>query len=459
MPFTLAIVGRPNVGKSTLFNRLTGRRQALVDDRPGVTRDRREGRTKVRGREIAVVDTPGFEEAKGDTIEAKMRRQAEEAIAAADAAVFMVDARAGVTPLDRAFAGMLRRAKRPVLLVANKCEGSLHQAGLAEAHALGLGDPLGVSAEHGLGIEELWDWVVGRMPKEADSSGDDAAPETEEEAEASWESKPVKLAIVGRPNVGKSTLVNRLIGEERLLTGPEPGITRDAITVPWRYKGAEVEIVDTAGLRRRPRIEDRVEKLAAGDTINTIRYAEVCVLVLDGDAILDKQDLTIARHVIEEGRALVIAVNKWDAVADKASALKQLKDRLEASLHQAKGVAWIATSGLKGSNLDKLMDAVLDARARWNRRIPTSQLNRWLNEAVERHTPPLVQGRRVKIRYATQVKARPPTFALWVNNIQALPESYERYLAGSLREIFDLEGVPIRFLLRKGKNPYADKEN
>jgi GTP-binding protein len=459
MPFTLAIVGRPNVGKSTLFNRLTGRRQALVDDRPGVTRDRREGRTKVRGREIAVVDTPGFEEAKGDTIEAKMRRQAEEAIAAADAAVFMVDARAGVTPLDRAFAGMLRRAKRPVLLVANKCEGSLHQAGLAEAHALGLGDPLGLSAEHGLGIEELWDWVVGHMPKEAEASGDEAEPETEDEAEASWESKPVKLAIVGRPNVGKSTLVNRLIGEERLLTGPEPGITRDSITVPWRYKGAEVEIVDTAGLRKRPRIEDRVEKLAAGDTINTIRYAEVCVLVLDGDAILDKQDLTIARHVIEEGRALVIAVNKWDAVVDKASALKQLKDRLEASLHQAKGVAWIATSGLKGSNLDKLMDAVLDARARWNRRIPTSQLNRWLNEAVERHTPPLVQGRRVKIRYATQVKARPPTFALWVNNIQALPESYERYLAGSLREIFDLEGVPIRFLLRKGKNPYADKEN
>jgi len=459
MPFTLAIVGRPNVGKSTLFNRLTGRRQALVDDRPGVTRDRREGRTKVRGREIAVVDTPGFEEAKGDTIEAKMRRQAEEAIAAADAAVFMVDARAGVTPLDRAFAGMLRRAKRPVLLVANKCEGSLHQAGLAEAHALGLGEPLGVSAEHGLGIEELWDWVVRHMPKEAEASGDEAEPETEEEAEVSWESKPVKLAIVGRPNVGKSTLVNRLIGEERLLTGPEPGITRDAITVPWRYKGAEVEIVDTAGLRKRPRIEDRVEKLAAGDTINTIRYAEVCVLVLDGDAILDKQDLTIARHVIEEGRALVIAVNKWDAIADKTSALKQLKDRLEASLHQAKGVAWIATSGLKGSNLDKLMDAVLDARARWNRRIPTSQLNRWLNEAVERHTPPLVQGRRVKIRYATQVKARPPTFALWVNNIAALPESYERYLAGSLREIFDLEGVPIRFLLRKGKNPYADKEN
>jgi GTP-binding protein len=460
MPFTLAIVGRPNVGKSTLFNRLTGRRQALVDDRPGVTRDRREGKAKVRGREIAVVDTPGFEEAKGDTIEARMRKQTEEAIAAADAAVFMVDARAGVTPLDRAFAGLLRRAKRPVLLIANKCEGSLHQAGLAEAHALGLGDPLAVSAEHGQGIEELWDWVAGHLPKEAKPEpGIEEFEAEEEEAEDAWKLKPLRLAIVGRPNVGKSTLVNRLIGEDRVLTGPEPGITRDSITISWRYKDADIEIVDTAGLRRRRGIEDRVEKLAAGDTINTIRYAEVAVLVLDGDAILDKQDLTIARHVIDEGRALVIAVNKWDAIVDKTTALKRLKDRLEASLHQAKGVAWIAVSGLKGSNLDKLMDAVLVARARWNRRLSTSQFNRWLVEAVERHTPPLIQGRRLKIRYGTQVKARPPTFALWVNNIEALPESYERYLAGSLREVFELEGVPIRFLLRKGKNPYADKEN
>lgn len=459
MPFTLAIVGRPNVGKSTLFNRLTGRRQALVDDRPGVTRDRREGKAKVRGREIAVVDTPGFEEAKGDTIEARMRKQTEEAIAAADAAVFMVDARAGVTPLDRAFAGLLRRAKRPVLLIANKCEGSLHQAGLAEAHALGLGDPLAVSAEHGQGIEELWDWVSGHLPKEEEPEPEIEDAEGEEEADDAWRSKPLRLAIVGRPNVGKSTLVNRLLGEERLLTGPEPGITRDSITISWRYKDAEIEIVDTAGLRRRRGIEDRVEKLAAGDTINTIRFAEVVVLVLDGDAILDKQDLTIARHAIDEGRALVIAVNKWDAIVDKTAALKRLKDRLEASLHQAKGVAWIAVSGLKGSNLDKLMDAVLDARERWNRRLSTSQFNRWLVEAVQRHTPPLIQGRRLKIRYGTQVKARPPTFALWVNNIEALPESYERYLAGSLREVFDLGGVPIRFLLRKGKNPYADKES
>jgi len=453
MPFTLAIVGRPNVGKSTLFNRLTGRRQALVDDRPGVTRDRREGKAEIGGREITVVDTPGFEEARGDSIEARMRRQTEEAIAAADAAVFLVDARAGITPLDRAFADLLRRSKRPVLLVGNKCEGSAHRAGLAEAFGLGLGEPVAVSAEHGEGIAEILDWVGSHLPELQESR-----PDEEGESEEDETVKPVRLAVVGRPNVGKSTLVNRLIGQERQLTGPEPGITRDAITIPWSYKAREIELVDTAGLRKRPRIEDRVEKLAVGDTLNTIRYAEVVILVLDGEAVFDKQDLTIARHVIEEGRALVVAVSKWDAVADKTAALKRLKDRLEASLHQARGVAWIAVSGLKGSNVDKLMDAVLAAHERWNRRLPTSQLNRWLGEAVERHTPPLVQGRRLKIRYATQVKARPPTFALWVTNIDALPESYERYLAGSLREVFDLGGVPIRFLLRKGKNPYARED-
>ena len=453
MPFTIAIVGRPNVGKSTLFNRLTGRRQALVDDRPGVTRDRREGKARVGGEAFVVIDTPGFEEARGDTIEARMRRQTEEAIATADAALFLIDARSGVTPLDRAFADLLRRSKRPVLLVANKCEGTAHRAGLAEAFGLGLGDPVGVSAEHGEGIDEVLGWVSGHMPEAAPTPP--ATEDVVDETEAEDQKKPLRLAIVGRPNVGKSTLVNRLLDEERLLTGPEPGITRDAIMIPWAYKGTEIELVDTAGLRRKRGIEDRLERLAVGDTLNTIRYAEVVVLLLDGDAILDKQDLTIARHVIEEGRALVIAVNKWDAVADKTAALKRLKDRLEASLHQAKGVAWIAVSGLKGTNIDKLMAAVLAAHARWNRRLPTSQFNRWLGEAVERHTPPLIQGRRLKIRYGTQVKARPPTFALWVNNIEALPESYERYLAGSLREVFDLEGVPIRFLLRKGKNPYA----
>ncbi len=462
MPFTLAIVGRPNVGKSTLFNRLTGRRQALVDDRPGVTRDRREGQVRSGGLNMVVVDTPGFEEAKGDTIEARMRRQTEEAIATADACLFLIDARAGVTPLDQVFAGVLRRSKRPVLLVANKCEGSAHRAGLGEAFALGLGDPVAVSAEHGQGIDEVLSWVHDRLPPETEPPEEEvevAEPfegdETEGAEEAEAAKKPIRLAIVGRPNVGKSTLVNRLLGEERQLVGPEPGITRDAIMIPWAYKDRQIELVDTAGLRKRANIEDRLEKLAAGDTINTIRYAEVAVLVLDGAAILDKQDLSIARHVIEEGRALVIAVNKWDAIEDKTTALKRLKDRLETSLHQAKGVAWIAISSLKGTNLDKLMDAVLAAHERWNRRLPTSQLNRWLGEAIERHTPPLTQGRRIKIRYATQVKARPPTFALWVNSIEALPESYERYLITGLREVFDLGGVPIRFLLRKGKNPYA----
>jgi GTP-binding protein len=454
MPFTLAIVGRPNVGKSTLFNRLTGRRQALVDDRPGVTRDRREGRANVGGEEIVVIDTPGFEDARGDTLEARMRRQTETAIGEADAALFLIDARAGVTPLDKAFADVLRRCGRPVLLVANKVEGRSVRAGIGEAFGLGLGEPLAVSAEHGEGIGELIGWVADRMPpREAPAEENEEATEAAEEAE-----KPLRLAVVGRPNVGKSTLVNRLIGVERQLTGPEPGITRDAIVVPFSYKDTAIELVDTAGMRRRPRIEDRVEKLAVGDTLNAIRFAEVAILVLDGEAILDKQDLAIARHVIEEGRALVIAVNKWDAVADKTAALQRLKDRLEASLHQAKGVAWITISALKGANLDRLLAAVLAARERWNRRIPTAPLNRWLEEAVARHTPPLVEGRRLKIRYATQVKARPPTFALWVSNIEALPESYERYLAGSLREIFDLGGVPIRFLLRKGRNPYAKEE-
>ena len=466
MPFTLAIVGRPNVGKSTLFNRLIGRRQALVDDRPGVTRDRREGRMRVGDVQISVVDTPGFEDVRGDSIEARMRSQTEEAIAAADAAIFVIDARAGVTPLDQAFARLLRRAKRPVLLVANKCEGSAHRAGLGEAFGLGLGEPVAVSAEHGLGIDDLLSWVADRLPKDVASAPVveetpfDVDVEGDEAGEAVPDAvRPLKMAIVGRPNVGKSTLVNRLIGEDRQLVGPEPGITRDAISIPWVYKGREIELVDTAGLRKRPKVEDRVERLAVGDTFNTLRYAEVAVLVLDGAAILDKQDLNIARHVIEEGRALVIAVNKWDAIADKTKALQRLKDRLESSLHQARGVAWIAISGLKGTNLDKLMDAVLAAHERWNRRLPTAQLNRWLAEAIDRHTPPLVSGRRIKLRYATQVKARPPTFALFVNNIDALPESYERYLASGLRDVFDLGGVPIRFLLRKGRNPYTDKDD
>jgi GTP-binding protein len=463
MTFTLAIVGRPNVGKSTLFNRLTGRRAAIVDDRPGVTRDRREGHANVGGQDVIVVDTPGFEDARGDSIEARMRRQTEEALKSADAAVFMIDARAGVTPLDLEFARILRKSKKPVLLAANKCEGKAVRNSFAEAHGLGLGEPLSLSAEHGEGVWELISWVSDMLPRpepEPEPEDDEAEPGEGEELPEEVEdtTKPLRLAIIGRPNVGKSTLMNRLLGEERQLVGPEPGITRDAITVAWNYKGRAIELVDTAGLRRRSRIEDRVEKLAAGDTINTVRYAEVAMLVLDGDAILDKQDLAIARHVIEEGRALVIAVNKWDAIIDKTAALKRLKDRLEASLHQADGVAWIAISGLKGTNLDKLMDAVLAAHKRWNTRLPTSQLNRWLAEAVERHTPPLIEGRRIKIRYGTQVKARPPTIALFVNNIGNLPESYERYLAGSLRKVFDLAGVPIRFLLRKSRNPYADKD-
>ncbi len=451
MSFTVAIVGRPNVGKSTLFNRLVGRRQALVDDTPGVTRDRREGEAHLGRLSFRLVDTAGLEEAFDHSLAARMREQSERAIADADVALLLIDARAGVTPLDAALARRLRRGKTPILLVANKCEGAAGESGLAEAYGLGLGQPLPISAEHGIGMELLHDALIGLAPKAAE----EADAETEEAAE-----KPLQLAIVGRPNVGKSTLVNRLLGEERVLTGPEPGITRDAVAIDWEHRGRKLRLVDTAGLRRRARIDERLEEMSAGETLRAVRFAEVVVLVVDAGEILDKQDLTIARHVLEEGRALVLAVNKWDVVKDRKVALERLKDRLEASMPQARGIAAITISALKGSNLDRLIDAVVAAHGAWNRRLPTAQLNRWLGEAIDRHQPPLVSGRRLKLRYMTQVKARPPTFALWVSKIDQLPESYEKYLINSLRQTFELPGVPIRLLLRKSKNPYVgEREN
>ncbi|MBI1775373.1 MAG: ribosome biogenesis GTPase Der [Proteobacteria bacterium] len=449
MAYTVAIVGRPNVGKSTLFNRLVGRRQALVDDTPGVTRDRREAEARLGQLRFRLIDTAGLEEAFDKTLASRMREQSERAVAEADVALFLIDARAGVTPLDAALARRLRRSKTPILLVANKCEGAAAESGLGEAFALGLGQPLAISAEHGQGLDALHDKLRAMAPAGADAA--DAAEE--------GEAKPIMLAIVGRPNVGKSTLVNRLIGDERVLTGPEPGITRDAVAIDWEHRGRPVRLVDTAGLRRRARIDQRLEQLSVGDTLRTVRFAEVVILVLDAEKILDKQDLAIARHVLEEGRALVVAVNKWDAVGDRKAALQRLKERLEDSLPQARGIAALTISALKGTNLDKLMDAVFAAHASWNRRLPTAQLNRWLYEATERHQPPLVSGRRLKLRYMTQVKSRPPTFALWVSKIDELPESYEKYLIGSLRKTFGMPGVPIRLLLRKGKNPYVDQKD
>lgn len=485
---TVAIIGRPNVGKSTLFNRLVGKKLAIVDDTPGVTRDWRASDARVGGLDLVVVDTAGLEEVFDQSLEARMRRQTEQALQRADVGLFLIDARAGVTPLDRHFAGWLRRSGTPVILVANKCEGQAGQPGLLEAFELGLGEPVPLSAEHGEGLADLVQALLPFAPEEespseaadAQDAADAvpvpaaAAPDSPEEAVRLAEAgqavegesrqgeqeepapKVLQLAIVGRPNVGKSTLLNSLVGEERVLTGPEAGMTRDAIAVEWIWRDQPLKLVDTAGLRRKARVETKLEKLAVADTLRVIRLAHVVVLVLDANAILDKQDLTIARMVIEEGRALIIAINKWDAVENRQEALQQLRDRLQTSMPQVKGIPTVTISALRGQKLDSLLDSVLDVYALWNRRISTAQLNRWLHGMLEQHPPPLVEGRRLKIRYMTQVKSRPPTFALFVNKPVDLPEHYMRYLVNGMRETFDLPGVPIRFLVRKGStNPYA----
>jgi len=463
MSFTVVLVGRPNVGKSTLFNRLAGKKLALVDDTPGVTRDWRSAPAHVGGLSFTVVDTAGLEDVTDDSLEARMRRQTEQALARADVALFIIDARAGITPLDRHFAKLLRRGKTPVLLVANKTEGKASQPGMFESYELGLGDPIPLSAEHGEGMADLVEALLPYAPPEESDEAEDAddgfdpsipigdQPEPEEDR-----SKPIQIAIVGRPNVGKSTLLNSLLGEERVLTGPEAGMTRDAIAVDWEWRDRRFKLVDTAGMRRRARVDEKVEKLAVADSLRVIRMANVVVLVVDAAAILDKQDLTIARLVISEGRALVIAVNKWDTVDDRAMALRQVEDKLQAALGYIKGVKVVTISALKGHKLDTLLDGVLETYTVWNRRIPTAQLNRWIEGVLDHHPPPLVEGRRVKIRYVTQVKTRPPTFALFVNKPLDLPESYQRYLTTHLRESFDMPGVPVRLLLRKGKNPYAE---
>jgi len=451
---TIAIVGRPNVGKSTLFNRLAGRREAIVDDQPGVTRDRREGEGSLVDLRFRLVDTAGLEEAFDDSLPARMRRQTEAAIADADVVLLLIDARAGVTPVDTHFAQWLRTQAVPVVLVANKCESRAGEAGRLEAYALGLGDPVPVSAEHGTGMNLLYEALVEVLEPAADAVEPDLDMADAEAGEP--EEGPLRLAIVGRPNVGKSTLVNTLLGAERLLTGPEAGITRDAVTVEWDYQGRQIALVDTAGLRRKARISEKLEHLSVSDSLRAIQFAEVVALVLDGTQALERQDLTIARHVVEEGRALVLVVNKWDLVDDKQAAMAALRDRLETSLPQATGVPVVTLSALTGRNLDALMPAVLKCHEVWNRRLPTAALNAWLAEMLERHPPPLAANkRRIRLRYITQPKARPPTFALFGNRPEDLPDSYRRYLENSLRERFDLDGTPIRLLLRKGENPYA----
>lgn len=459
MTFTVAIVGRPNVGKSTLFNRLVGKRLAIVHDLPGVTRDRREGRASLLGMDFQVVDTAGFEDDGGDSVEARMRRQTDMAVSEADVALLLIDARAGVTPLDRHFADHLRRLPTPVILVANKCEGKAGAPGLYEAYGLGMGEPVPVSAEHGEGMYELFEALRDHAVKAGALTEDGEDPEEPEDGDEDDPTRPLTMAIVGRPNVGKSTLGNRLLGQDRLLTGPEAGLTRDAIAVEWEHRGRRMKLVDTAGLRKKAQIFDAIEKLSVGNTIETIRMSEVVVLVMDAAAILDKQDLTIARLVVDEGRALVLAINKWDSVDDPQTALKRLRDRLETSLPQARGVTTVTLSALTGKGVERLMDAVIETWNLWNRRIPTAQLNRWLEEMIERHPPPaLPGGRRYKIRYMTQAKARPPTFVLFATRPEELPESYVRYLVNGLRDAFELPGVPVRLYVRGGKNPYAGKE-
>ncbi len=449
MSFTVVILGRPNVGKSTLFNRLVGKRLALVDDTPGLTRDRREGEGWVGPLGFRVVDTAGLEEAFGDSLEGRLRRQTEAALAGADVALLLIDVRAGTTPLDQHFARWLRTAEVPVVLVANKCEGRAAEAGLAEAYALGLGDPVPISAEHGEGMALLYEALVPFAPDEEAGEGEARA--------GGGEGAPLLLAIVGRPNVGKSTLINRLVGEERLLTGPEPGLTRDAIPVDWSHEGRAIRLVDTAGLRRKARVEDKLEKLSASEALGAIRRAEVVVLMVDGGAPFERQDLAIARTVLDEGRALVVAANKWDLVEDPGARLRALDERLADSLPQARGVPVVTLSALTGLGADELLPAVLGIHEVWNRRVGTGVLNRWLAEAVARHPPPAPKGRRLRLRYITQIKARPPTFALFVSRPAALPAAYVRFLENGLRRRFRLEGVPLRLHLRKGRNPYVDK--
>lgn len=466
----IAIVGRPNVGKSTLFNRLVGKKLALVDDTPGVTRDRREGDGHLGDLSFTVFDTAGFEDALDDSIEGRMRRQTERAIKEADVALFLIDARAGITPLDLAFGRLLRKSDTPIVLCANKAEGKEGAMGALGAWELGLGDPVLLSAEHGEGMLDLFETIIDRLkergldPADADDDEDDFGPEESEEgfdpdAEVVDDpAKPLRIAVVGRPNVGKSSLINRLVGEDRLITGPEAGLTRDSISVAWDWDGRSVKLFDTAGLRKRARVEGKLEKLSAGDTIRAVKFAEVVILLIDAVQGMDRQDLVIADRAIYEGRALVIALNKWDAVENHAKTLNDLKDRLETSLPQVRGLPIVTLSARTGRGIDRLMPAVLSVNAKWNRRIPTARLNRWLADATERHPAPAVGGRRLRPRYMTQVKARPPTFALFMNRPGELPDSYSRYLMNGLRETFDMEGVPVRLSLRKNDNPYTDQE-
>ncbi len=467
--FTLAIIGRPNVGKSTLFNRFAGKQLAIIDDTPGVTRDWREAEGTLFDREFRILDTAGLEECFDDSIQGRMRQQTEAALKQTDVVLFIIDGREGVTPIDEHFAQWLRKQKKPVILAVNKCENDkVTGTAVGEAYSLGLGEPVAISASHGTGMEDIYEQLTPHFPVEEEEPEDESEQkdgfdlddiEGDEDFEFTQEEddpdKPVKIAIVGRPNVGKSTLLNSIVNDHRVMVGPEAGITRDAIAVDWTYEDRPFKLVDTAGMRRKAKVQNNIEKMSVEDSLRTIRLAQVVILVLDGNEIFDKQDLQIAAHVIEEGRALVVAVNKWDAVKDKKEALETLEDKLEHSLAQIKDVRFTTISALNGKNIDKLLQEVLTTYALWNKRIATGGLNRWLQAMESKNPAPLVSGRRNRIKYIAQIKTRPPTFALWASQPKKLPPAYRRYIINGLRRDFDIPAVPIRLLVRASKNPYV----
>lgn len=472
MSFTVAIVGRPNVGKSTLFNRLVGKKLALVDDTPGVTRDRRPGDAKLVDLRFTIIDTAGLEEAGPETLEGRMRAQTEAAIEEADLSLFVVDAKYGLTPVDQSLAEMLRRRGKPVVLVANKSEARGSDAGFYDAYTLGLGEPVPISAEHGQGMIDLRDAIVEAigedrafpepddeaetdvlLPQDGDLDGEDDEVEPEYD-----DSKPLRVAIVGRPNAGKSTLINRFLGEDRLLTGPEAGITRDSISVEWDWRGRTIKMFDTAGMRRKARVQEKLEKLSVADTLRAVRFAETVVIVFDATIPFEKQDLQIVDFVLREGRAAVLAFNKWDLVEDPQAVLADLREKTERLLPQARGIRAVPISGQTGYGLDKLMQNIVETDMVWNKRISTAKLNRWLDAVTTQHPPPAVSGRRLKLKYMTQVKARPPAFMISCTRPDALPESYVRYLTNGLRTDFQMPGVPIRIHFKAGENPFEGRK-
>jgi GTP-binding protein len=463
--FTIAIIGRPNVGKSTLFNRLVGKKLALVDDRPGVTRDRREGEAKLGDLVFKIIDTAGLEEGDSASLPGRMRAQTEMAIELADAIFFIFDSRIGLTPDDRFFANLVRRADKPLILIANKAEGRAGQAGAIEGYDLGLGEPVPLSAEHGDGFAELYAALREALPEETELPAEREENEArlvlgeDEDGSELDITKPLRIAIIGRPNAGKSTLLNRILRQDRLLTGPEPGLTRDTIGIDFEWRNRKIKMFDTAGLRRRARIEDKLEKLAGADALRAAKFAEVVVLLLDATIPFENQDLTLADLVEREGRALVIGLNKWDLIEAKGSKLSELREAASKLLPQVKGAPVVPVSGATGEGIEKLMEAIVRVHEIWNKRISTARLNRWLAGALEQSPPPAVSGRRIKIRYMTQLRARPPYFILFGNQLDALPTSYERFLVNGLRQAFDLPGVPIRMSKKTSENPYGHRKS